>query len=218
MKRKRAHYPIRSHERGAAIFIVVMAIMLLTSVGVFSIYSAGLTARGAGFQRLSAQALYTAELGVLTGTGFFSVPGYADANYKQANQDLANGTADECEATPANTFCKKILMGDIDTALAAISAPSILDMVNAQGSMSPYPATDPDAVEGDFVLEMTDPRPVDVPGSELGSGNYQRITLTSYGMVRPLPVSGAMCTGVAGQNKLAARRLMRAHVIVGPIQ
>lgn len=212
----------RSNQRGAAIFIVVMAIMLLTSVGLFAMYSAGRTARASGFNRVSAQALYTAELGILSGTGYLSVPGYADANYKRALKDAAAGTADNCESVPAGAFCKRILMGDIDTSIQVLSASgtpeTILELTDAMGSMSPFPTGDVAAIEGDFMLEMADPRPIDVPGTEVGSGTYQRVTLTSYGMVRPEPAGGNLCVNAAGENSTAARLSMRAHAIIGPIQ
>jgi hypothetical protein len=216
----------RSKQRGAAVFIVVMAIMLLTSLGLFAIYSAGRTARVAGFNRVSAQALYTAELGILSGTGYLSIPGFGDANYKAALRDRDDPTrnADQCESVPAGEFCKRILMGDIDTSIELLVAAStgtpdtILELTTAEGSMSPYPALNPSAIEGDFWLEMADPRPIDVPGTEVGSGTYQRVTLTSFGMVRPVPASGNLCVNAAGENSAAARLSARAHVIIGPIQ
>lgn len=205
----------RSHERGAVIFIVIMAMLLLSSLGVFAIYSANMATQAAGFQRLAAQTQYTAELGILAGTGYFSVPGYAEANYRQAVADDIAGTEDDCESEVAGNFCKRMLMGDIDETIQNETTNYILDLTPGEGSMSAA-----GGVEGDFILEMTEPRPVIVGGNTVdtntGSGvTYDRVTLTSYGLVRP--TSTNLCSGAAGSNIAAGKMGMRAHVIIGPL-
>jgi Tfp pilus assembly protein PilX len=75
---------MRSGERGAAVFVVMMAVLLLTALGVWAMRSAALTNTATGYQRASAQALFTAELGVVAGTGYLAIPGVAASNYRYA--------------------------------------------------------------------------------------------------------------------------------------
>src|SRR5882724_2064680 len=51
-------------QRGAAVFIVVMVLTLLTAVGIFAVRSASLADTAAGFDREGAQASLIAEYGV----------------------------------------------------------------------------------------------------------------------------------------------------------
>jgi hypothetical protein len=221
MKSTRRLHNRHSSQRGAAVFVVMMTILVVASLGSWGIYSASLTSAGSGYQRSAAQAQSTAELGILAGTGYFSVPGFANANYRQAVISLANGSRDACLSVDAGQFCKSIYMADIDSTISAETATigtafSILDQTNAAGSMGPFsPTSDPDqALEGHFILEMTDPKHVLVPGTDVESGVYQRVTLTSYGMVRPYDAA-SLCE--MEQSASASQVGVRAHVIIGPL-
>lgn len=213
------HVPIhRANQRGAAVFVVMMTILVVTSLGSWAIYSASLTSAGSGHQRSAAQALYTSEMGILATTGYFSIPGFANANYVQAQNDLANGSPDTCLSVSASKFCKSIYMEDIDSTINLESGTfgateSILEQSTSEGSMGPYAATDASALQGHFFIEMTDPRPVMVPGTDVSSGTYQRVTLTSLGTVRPF--NATLCS--AQQNASAAQMGMRAHAVIGPL-
>jgi len=54
----------RARERGAAVFVVVLVIAMLTAIGVFAVSSASLSTSSAGHERLATQAQYLTELGV----------------------------------------------------------------------------------------------------------------------------------------------------------
>lgn len=204
-----------SRERGVTVFVVMMAVFLLTALGSWVIYAGGLAASASGYQRAASQSLYVAELGIVGGTGYLAQPGFAAANYAQAAHSLALNTPDDCQSVPDSTsrqFCKSIYMQEIDTAVSASSGgQNVLDLALAEGSMGPFANT----LQGDFVLEMTDPRPVFVQGTDVNRQSYQKVTLTSYGMVRPQ--SANLCAGAAGQNSTASVVGMRAHAIIGPL-
>ncbi len=215
-------YRKRSRQRGAAVFVVMMAILILTSVGVWAIHAAGMTSAASGYQRAAAQTLYTAELGIIVGTSYFSMPGYADANYRAAQSQLDNPakTPDACASIQGRAFCKSLYMEDIDTTINTETNTfgdqySVLDLASAEGSMGPRgSALSPEfALEGHFVLEMTDPRPVLVAGTDVKSNMYQKVTLTSYGTVRPFDAN--RCSQAA--NSAASQLAIRSHVIIGPV-
>lgn len=206
----------RSNQRGAAVFVVMMAIVVLTGVGVWAVHLAGLTDAASGYNRAAAQTLYTSELGVIAGTAYLSIPGFADANYAQADLDQANGTADSCWSVEAGEFCKSMPMVDIDTTIEEETADfdtarKILDLSSAEGSLGPVA----NVLEGNFILEMTEPRTALIEGMEAGDRSYQIVTLTSYGLVRPRHAN--FCTDAGSQNALASRMAMRAHMVVGPL-
>lgn len=213
---ERLHSRRRSSERGSVVFIVMMAIVLLTSLGVWVSYAAGLTARSAGHQREAAQSLYVAELGVLAGTGYLAQPGLAAANYQQALKDLAEGDPDDCFSVPAGAdrrFCKSIFMEEIETATVGDTGFNLLDFA-AEGSLSPYAAV----TEGTFNLEISDPRPADVMGTSVGSGLYQLVTISAYATVRPMTAGANYCTNAGGANSAASLTGMRAFSVIGPLK
>ena len=55
----------RQQERGAAVFIVVMVVTLLTAVGIFAARSASLVDTASGYNRQSLQTEYVADYGVM---------------------------------------------------------------------------------------------------------------------------------------------------------
>jgi len=214
----------RSSERGITVFVVMLAIVMLTGAGTWAMYSAGLTDQASGYARASAQALYTAELGLLAGSAYLSVPGYADSNFEVATKSLATGPRDACiSASDTTDFCKSISMSNLDSTFATETtanggvAYSLMDQASAQGSLSPFDPTDAAFIEGDFLLEMTEPRPVTLPGEATQAGLYQRVTLTAFGRVRPALGSSSFCTGSRANNAAATMMGMRAHMVVGPL-
>jgi hypothetical protein len=162
----------RREQRGVTVFIVMMAIVMLTGAGTWAMYSAGMTDQASGYARASAQAIYTAELGLISGSALLSVPGYADSNFSTAQQSQRSGTPDACWSSrgPGTTgtnvpFCKSMSMGNIDPLIQQETATfgaafTLLDQVNQEGSLSPYASTHGSSIQGDFILEMTEPRPV----------------------------------------------------------
>lgn len=228
MARIQLRTPLRSRERGAAVFVVMMAILVITSMGTWAIYSASLTSTGTGYQRAAAQTLYTAELGVIAGTGILSIPGLANANIAQARKDLALNDPDDCQSVSSTEFCKSIYMEDLgltieaETGSMAEDAPTFAILQagtdTEQGSMGPYAEGLDGALQGHFVLELTDERTANLPGMDLDSGKtnlpqYKQVTVTSYGTVRPF--NNDLCS--ASETASAGQVAVRAHVIVGPI-
>lgn len=205
----------RSSERGATVFIIMMAMLLLSGLGMWSMQSAALVDQASGFSRLAAQTQYTAEMGATSTTAFLSVPGWASAVYSQGRS-----APDTCEATMGapsgvNRFCKRLLLSDLSSATQKEAAQNVVDLGNstAPGSFGPYSGTHAAALEGDFSVEITEPEPAIVPGTDLSQPIYFRATVTSVGRMRP--TAGAVCS--AAENSVAGQISLRAHTILGPI-
>lgn len=197
-----------------------MAVVLLTGVGTWAMHSAGLTDRASGHFRQGAQAQFLAEAGVMAGTGTLSISGMAAAHYAAADASANNADWDDCRSVPttaANRWCKAIARDDINVTVQEKTTDlgatfDVIDVTNAQGSLGPYASTSASALDGDFMLEISGGRPVQVQGDDLGRGDYERVTITSYGIVKP--AGGGFCS--ANQNSVAGMVTLRAHAIIGP--
>lgn len=206
----------RSAERGSVIFIVVMGMLLLTSLGTWVVYAGGIASSAAGHQRSASQTLYLSELAILAGASYLAQPGVAGNAYALQEASRAAGNADSCVSVPnptANDRCKAVGLPEINAQVIASNASGygILD-VTAGGSFSPY-AT---AQEGDFIIEVSDFRGAEVMGTDVSSrGRYQHTTFTAYATVRP--ISANICAGAAGANSAATQVGMRAYSVIGPM-
>lgn len=207
----------KSRQRGVTVFIVMMAIVLLTALGAWVVYASGFASSAAGYQRASSQTLYIAELGILSSAGYWA----KRENIQSSFDAVRVAGPDTCRsaASPApNDFCKSLLLSEVsaETLEDTAGAHTLIDLT-AEGSMGPLA----NETIGDFYVEMTDPQPATVAGAALTGPNsnlYRRVTLTAYGRVRPDGgVGGDLCTGATAINTVASQVGMRAHAIVGPV-
>lgn len=196
------------------------ATMLLTAAGVLAMHFSGLAVQASGYSRAAAQTLYTAELGLLSTSAYMAIPGFAAANFAAAQN---SPTRDACLSSPdVTTFCKNIGMSNLDQTISARTldfggtAYTLLDQT-AAGSLGPYAASDAAGLQGDFFVEMSEPRPAAIPGEDAAAGQYQQVTLTSFGVVRPGAGAGAICAGANANNAAATLLGARAHMIIGPL-
>jgi len=195
----------------------MLAIVLLSGLGVWAVQSANLAEGAAGFRRESRQVQYVSELGFQSGMAYLSVPGVSTTLYAMALR-----APDDCASAGATSFCKSITLEEIeDLTTNAVADPTnpgtgafVLD-TNAAGSLSHYKsaaATDA-GVQGNFYLELTDPETAQVPGVDLSKTKYKRVTMTSFGLVRPPAATACNATANAAAGRLATR----AHVLIGPV-
>lgn len=211
----RARALARKRERGAVVFVVTMAILLLSALGVWSMHAAGLVSRASGFGRAAAQTQFMAEMGVMSATGYLNLPGMADANVQLGRK------ADTCESVRPGEFCKSILLEDVNLEIDDLTGNSLTDLA-AEGSFGPYA----NELQGDFRVEVTEPNRAYLPGQSLDDSTllYYRVVLTSYGLLRPYAgviENGNICAADSvefdAENSTAGRLGMRAHAIIGPV-
>lgn len=208
----------RSRERGAVLFIVLMGMLLLTSLGTWVVYAGGIASSTSGYQRSASQTLYLSELAVLTGTSYMAQPGMARDGYEVMEQTRAGGSPDSCQSVPNQTNadkCKRYGVQEFNSLIVATgnaSGYSLLDLTGG-GSFSPYATTQ----EGDFIIEFSDHRGAYVQGNDTSNKDlYQNTTITSYARLRPY--SANICAGAAGANSAATQVGMRAYSVIGPMR
>lgn len=209
----------RSGERGSVIFVVLMGMLLLTSLGTWVVYAGGIAASSSGYQRSASQSLYLSELAILSGTSYLAQAGKAiDGNASIEAGQAPGGTPDACRSVPNQAptdKCKAYGIPDINDLIVAsgnASGYSLLDLT-AGGSFGPYT----DTQEGDFVVEFTDLTSAGTPGNDAAKENlYQRTTITSYSTLRPFSTN--FCTNAGGANSAASTVGMRAYSVIGPME
>jgi hypothetical protein len=195
-------------ERGATLFVVVLAITLLTGVGLYSLHSSALVARASGNQREARQTTYLAELGTLimlseiakdpaalyTGVRSMTTP-------PQCRNNLGYVTTGK-----EPPFCYQVDQGDIVLPTGAA--------VMASDSFGPY-----SDIVGRFNIELTDvaPGPWAIAGEQMSSDGFQYLQgkLTT---VAQLERAGAGAACVANMMPIAGQHVTRAHVVMGPVK
>jgi len=207
----------RIHERGVAIFIVVMVLTMLSAIGVFAMKAAGMANAASGYERQNTQNHYAAEygmLGAVTELGTSRRNGYIEK--------MSSGV-DTCAATRGLSYdggvvpCYHLYASDVQRSVT----PPLFAPSTASGTTIDPGSLGPAALTGDFVVEMTDPGPVGVPvaGTDVGgSGSkfkYLQVTLTATGQVRPSSPSTTACDDKSAV--VAGNETGRAFVVIGPL-
>jgi hypothetical protein len=201
----------RRRERGAAVFLVVMVLTIVTAIAVFSMRSASLVDVATGYDRQSVQATLMAEYGAR-----------AAATYLESNPQLVSGTTrvpgcaqalqDIDEDAPCTVFKTSLIAEALnDTAPQAIE-----DTVTGQLSLPvPLDSSGPTgSINAEFVTEMTEPSMASVTASPgFTSGLFKQVTFTS--IARVFPTQG-LTTGVCSKaaRGSVSQQTVRAHVVV----
>lgn len=204
----------RDSERGAAIFIVVMVITMLTAIGAFSVRAASLSQLASGYVRQGTQNQHTSEYGLL------AVVTEMNSVRKDLYRNRMLSQPDPfCYATrhAANKACYKFQGQDIQVNVTAPLfeyATAGEDGTVVPGSLGPLPMMPL------FAVEMFDPGPVSrpTPGSDVGgtSGTktrYEQVTLLSTGRVQ----TGVTTLGTCSDEAVAGTATTKAFLIIGPI-
>jgi len=212
----------RANQRGAAIFVVVMVLTMLTAIGVFAMRAASLTTTASGYDRQNTQNHYVGEYGLLGAVTELST------TRRSAYVDKMAKGVEKCSATKnvsdpgMGVPCYHLFANDVQRTVSDnFTGRPLFEPSNAgagtrlePGSLGPAP------LDGDFVVEMTDPGPVGTPvaGTDVGGGTakfrYLQVTLTSIGQVRP---AGNPSACVANTAAVAGNETGRAFVVIGPL-
>lgn len=189
----------RPAERGAAVFIVVMVLTLLTAVGIFAVRSASLADLAAGYDREASQASLIAQYATVAAAAF-----------------MATSTADSIitNMNPPNLYCQS--NKGVMKPCFKMSSGLIESSTLAQGNENLFETSSPSlnangTTSADFMLEMTDPVDPGTPGHGDPHAPIQ-ITFTAVAQVRPI---GACGTNGAGQTWNAGQQVMRSYISAG---
>ncbi len=200
----------RRQERGAAVFVVVLAITLLTAIGVFAVHTALMVDQASGYVRLARQTQYLAEYGTLTTAtelGTLAGKTYSDLIYQGNSRCRANG------ALAAGTPCYKFDKAFLNRRTTAFGNQTILSEASPDTGVPGSLGLNADIV-GDFTVELTDPGPVGQPvaGAQAGAGTFIKVTSTSTAQIRS---DDAACTNAV--TTTLGQQSLRAHLLIGPI-
>jgi len=192
----------RSGERGATLFVVVLAMTMLAGVGMYTVHAASLSERAAGNGRQATQADQVAELNALA---FLSLLRIEPRPYIQ---EAVNANPGECEMNAGldpGTPCLQLTSNGL---VPASGAPLIgSDSLGALGTLN-----------GMARLEVTDVNDLQIPiaGHDLNKEDlrYYRATVTTIASLNPAGVTN-QC--VAGMMQTTGQRLVRAELVIGPM-
>lgn len=206
LQRKRLRsFRSRASERGAAVFVVVMVIAILTAIGVFAARTAGLNQRSAGYDRQATQTGYVADYATLATLDEMN---WGPAGAKPYYDLMVRGT----EACSSNQYvdagseaglpCYKVFKSEIQNRLTQAGENAQLFDYDG-GSLGPGPAVTTGQLgnaQPDWVVELTDPGPAGpVAGTDQGgtgiAGKYVQMTITGVGQVRPRTSSTSAACG-----------------------
>jgi hypothetical protein len=196
----------RASERGATLFVVVLAITMLSGVGLYSLHSTALVARASGNQREARQTTYLAELGTLAMISDTSqdpalyVKLARDATYPCRNNLGYVTTA----SAPPSCFKKENSDYTLPTGAALMASDSF-------GAYSD--------IVGRFHTELTDVAPGSwaIAGQQMSQDGFQfyQGKLTT---IAQLERSGGGGACVAELMPIAGQHVTRAHVVMGPVR
>lgn len=200
-----SHIKRRNQQRGAALFLVVMVISLITAVGVFSMRSASLTNIAAGFNRQGIQTVMLARLATRAAAS------YADEHPDDvtARKKVANCAAKYLAAdTSGQAFCTALtgtLMEDyfftVDDGLSGL-----LSVQDGTGT----------GISASMSAELTG-NYANLPpkGSDQSSGSTVNIAVAVTGRAQVFPFDPTT-TGIcaAGAQNSIVEHTIRAHISV----
>jgi hypothetical protein len=214
----------RREQRGAAVFVIVMVITLLSALGIWAARSATMVDVATGHSRQALQVQYLADMGLQTTTAFMA-NGLANEFVRLGRLGAERCTQGLDPTVFMRTpFCYPFFSNDLNGAFAQ----SLLVMnatAHGQNSLGhlgkDYLGSNVGNLRGDFVVEMTDIGPAPpCRGCELDDVNttvkQASVILTAIAAVHPDGVlAGNACTELGSST--AGRQMMRGHAVIGPI-
>lgn len=218
----------RSDERGAAVFVVVLAVTLLTAIGVFALRNASLVEQAAGYDRQASQPLYLSEYAaraVAAEVGSGAARTYIDKVATGTDTCYANDLLVGTDLDPNVSYlpCYKLFYTDVEQRVDKhFSNQKVLDAHDGvtAGSLGPKLPAGVDSTEGVFVVEMTDPaESTPTPGSAVGGNNPAntfrdvQVTFTAFAQIRQMdPNPGDPWCSNASLSTSASVTSLRSHV------
>ncbi len=204
-------------ERGAAVFLVVLILTLLTALGVFAVRSASLADVAAGFDREGAQASLIAQYGI-TATAAYVGTGVSETIIGSMTAPIppkceSNGYPLSAPPLTPPMQCFRMAQANLQDSFTSSSSGTIFAPSNKGASL---PITSSlnvnESTDATFAVEFTDLSTTGMPLPNNGPDWVQyQVTLTSIAQVRPV----AACTAVAPATPSAALTVVRSVITFG---
>lgn len=212
----------RGDERGAAMFVVLMVILILSGIGTFALSNARYELQTSGFAR---QRYVSQEMSGLGAMAAMNEVATAPGAYVQRMRNAAL-TGERCKSNSTMMLlsppppCFHVYAKDIEFRTNLTTEKLIQPPVPASsmpGSLGLH------KMSGGFWVELTEPlavtRPVagaPIDGSP-GTPRFLDVTLTSTGVVFPDDNLNGVIDWSLGEGRSAVFTSGRGHVVVGPI-
>lgn len=194
----------RPGERGAAVFVVVLVLTLLSAIGVFSMRSAGLVDLASGFNRQNAQSTAIAEYAAKAAATYFTTnPGLAGttqtpAGCSPAFQALRPGAP--CLPLPTEAF------EDFYTVSAPVALnDGLYGRLNLDGSLT--------TVRAKFEVVFTDFTDANAGAAVGNSLRPRTLALRAVGQVFPVDAANPDACS-PGSGRALSQQAVRAHLTV----
>lgn len=199
-----AAYMARRDQRGAAVFMVVMVITLVSAIGVFSMRSASLVDLASGYNRQNVQAAFMAEYAARAAATYLG-----DNEGLVESTDQVAGCAAALIAADPDAPCTVLKTGLLADAFSAGAPVAFSDGLPGLLSLPGNPTS----IQAEFVTELVEPGPANAMASPgFVSGEFKQITLTS--IARVYPTDGLIGVCSPGARSAVSQQTVRAHVIV----
>jgi hypothetical protein len=194
----------RQHERGAALFLVVMVVTVLSAIGVFAMRQASLVDVAAGYNRQGVQAGMLADFAARS-----------TATYMSRGEDFIAKAANS-----RTTGCSRnFLSSNAKATCTVVDGDSMFrDFTAGQdgllGKLALNPAGSP-AVRGAIATEVLVPSAAATlsrPGFE--GTHFKQLTVTAIAHVFPGDSVAMTSSCTAGAREALSEQTIRAHVII----
>lgn len=215
----RCHRPgARGHERGAAVFVVVLVITLLSALGLFAVRASTTSVIASGHNRQLNQVHYITDYAISAAVAVAAENPEGLKKLLVQGPDVGGGDATCLGYTlQTNPTCVLMSYDDLDTRVNQASSANLVTSLNRT------PFSGVRGLDQDMRVELTDLHPsLPVRGHEVAGGadataqlRYSFVTVSATGVVRPQQASAN--TWDTESAAAAGVETSRAHIIVGPM-
>jgi len=210
----------RGRERGTTLFVVVLAVTMLTGIGLYTVRSAALLARAAGNERQATQTEYLAQIGALASLSQLSTAPAAYIGQAIHGSRSENYLVDDCRMNlglDTSKFTAPPCYEFSSSRFTLLTGNPLFDGDSFGTAIDP--STGLAAINGNFLTEMTDVARAlgPIAGMDVVNRNaftYYEAKLTTIAQLQPAAVTTACVQNVM---QVAGQHLTRAHVLVGPV-
>ncbi|HEX2672772.1 MAG TPA: PilX N-terminal domain-containing pilus assembly protein, partial [Polyangiaceae bacterium] len=169
--RREARRTARQGERGAAVFIVVMVLTLLTAVGLFAVRSASLADLAAGYDREGAQAALVAEYAITASAAYLAndpstvLLGYKASIDRSPQPCQSNAIPGTFPSPAPRPGCYRLEQAELQNSFSRMSNETVFAPANLTGgpSGSTSSLNINETTNATFVVEVTDVAKTGVP-------------------------------------------------------
>ena len=203
----------RADERGAALFVVVLVVTLLTAVGVFAMHATSLAQLTSGYSRRAATTFYLGELAMNLRVATIGDDTSTYLQLKQAGTNCyASVQLNPLLMANAPDFCV-VMTRDYAAQLATNDNTSLAsDPEGFFGALNRPDSPLDQAVGASIRVESTDHRQAGkIPGFDLSSTTQiMEDTLTVSASLSPATVAGSECTTAVTRS--SEKQWLRGYV------